>query len=350
MGDALRLSVYLGERDRGERGLLAAELMDLCEREGVAASILLRGVEGFGLRHGMLSGDLLTLSEDLPLVAIALDVPERIERLLERMREVAHRGVITLERARTGRGSPPFDQTKLTSFVGRSERVGRRPAHQVAVECLHRHGLDAANVLLGLDGTFGGRRRRARFLSRNADVPLMVLGVGKGQAVAAAAEELAELFDGREPIFERIGVCKRDGVLLKRPDQPPSTDERGRPYWQKLVVYAPEDARFGHEPLHRALVRRLRREGAAGATTLRAQWGWHGEGHPGGERLLAARRRTPALTVLFDEPARIARWFEVVDEMTRTTGLVTSELVPALRAGAPRESRGGLGLAAPAEG
>ena len=39
------------------------------------------------------------------------------------------------------------------------------------------------------------------------------------------------------------------------------------------------------------------------------------------------------LTVVVDTPARIRRWFRIVDELTDQTGLVTCEIVPAFRAG-----------------
>ncbi len=348
---ALRLTAYLGERDRTAGGLLAHELMDICEGAGVASSILLRGTEGFGLRHGMQTQDLLTLSEDLPLAVIALDAPARIEELLARIRRVSSHGVMTLERARLDRASRLAGETaadggaKLTLFVGRQQRARGRPAHLVAVDCLRRHGVHGANVLLGLDGTADGVRRRARFLARNREVPLMILAVGDARAVTSALGELAQLLDDPRVALERVEICKRDGELLSRPVTPPGEDDHGRPYWQKLVVYAAEDARHHGEPLHGALVRRLRREGAAGATTLRAQWGYHGRHRPAGERLWSVARRTPALTVILDEPANVGRWFEVVDELTAATGLVTSEVVPALRAAAPQVQRGGLHLA-----
>jgi hypothetical protein len=49
--------------------------------------------------------------------------------------------------------------------------------------------------------------------------------------------------------------------------------------------------------------------------------------------------------VLLDTPANMRRWFEIVDEMTGETGLVTSEIVPALRATGPGIEHGGLELA-----
>ena len=55
---------------------------------------------------------------------------------------------------------------------------------------LHRHGVAGATVLLGVDGTAHGERRRARFFGGNAGVPLMVISVGEEDALAAALPEL----------------------------------------------------------------------------------------------------------------------------------------------------------------
>jgi len=50
----------------------------------------------------------------------------------------------------------------------------------------------------------------------------------------------------------------------------------------------------------------------------------------------AARKRVPVLAVVVDRPDRIRRWFELVDELTPHTGLVTSEMVPAFAPTGPR--------------
>ena len=89
----------------------------------------------------------------------------------------------------------------------------------------------------------------------------------------------------------------------------------------------------GGQPIHRAIVRELRAAGIAGATTLRGVWGFHGDHPPHGDRLLQLGRHVPAVSVVVDAPERIATAFAVIDELTREQGLVTSETVPALRAG-----------------
>ena len=97
---------------------------------------------------------------------------------------------------------------------------------------------------------------------------------------------------------------------------------------QKLTVYAGEQTRHEGQPLYGALIRRLLREGASGATALRGLWGYHGDHRPHGERVLSLRRHVPVITVLLDTPQNTRRWFAIVEEMTRQTGLVTCETVP----------------------
>jgi PII-like signaling protein len=202
-----------------------------------------------------------------------------------------------------------------------------------------------ATVLLGVDGTVHGERRRARFFGRNADVPLMIIAVGDGDRIERALPELGALLERPLATLERVRVCRRDGQALAQPRELPGSDASGLPLWQKLMVYSSEQARHDGRPLHVELVRRLREAGAAGATCLRGIWGYHGDHPPHGDRLLSLRRHVPITTVVVDEPAATRRWFEIVSELTATAGLVTSEFVPAARATAPGVQRGGLDLA-----
>jgi len=114
---------------------------------------------------------------------------------------------------------------------------------------------------------------------------------------------------------------------------------------QKLMVYVSEQSRYDGGPLYMELVRRLREAGAAGATSLRGIWGYHGDHTPHGDTFWQLRRRVPVLTVIVDSPANIQRWFAIVDQLTEQTGLVTSEVVPAYRATINGDRFGGLRLA-----
>jgi len=335
--DGLKLTTYFSERDRADGGLLADALIDVYERHGVKASALFRGIEGFGARHRLQTDRLLTLSEDLPIVALAVDGAQRIRALLAEVREINRSGLTTLERARvvTGALGPaelPGDSgaSKLTIYLGRQERAAGRPAYLAVVDLLRSHGVAGATVLLGVDGTAHGVRERGRFFAGNAQVPLMILSVGDDQRIVKVLPELSSMLSQPLLTLERVRICKRDGALLAELADPPGGELGGEACRLKLTVYAGEQARHEGQLLYSTLIRRLRREGAAGATALRGLWGYHGDHRPHGERFWSLRRHVPVVTVLMDTPANIRRWFAIVDEMTGETGLVTSEVVPAL--------------------
>jgi PII-like signaling protein len=350
VSDALKLTTYFGERDRAGECFLADALAELYARHRLRTSLVMRGVAGFGVKHHLHTDRLLTLSEDLPIVSVAVDLRARIEATLDEVVTLSGDGLITLERARMAEADVVPDageECKLTVYVGRGERAGGRPAHMAVVDALHRHGVAGATVLLGVDGTARGERGRARFFAGNAQVPLMVVAVGAGARIAAALPELRALL--AEPLItlERVRVCKRDGRRLALPEPVAASDPSGLATWQKLMVYCGEQSRHAHRPLYAEIVRALRAAGAAGATALRGIWGYHGDHDPHGDSFWQLRRRVPVVIVVVDTPARVDRWFAIVDELTDETGLVTSEQVPALRASGPGIARGGLRLADP---
>lgn len=368
---ALKLTAYFGERERVGGELVADRLFDLYAEAGLRTSVLLRGALGYGPKHGFRTDTLLTLSEDLPLASVAVDEPARIEAVLDGVVALRRAGLVTLERARLldDGGVPrpsgaPGEETQLTIHVGRQERAAGRPAFVAICELLHRRGVAGATAFLGVDGTVGGERRRARFFARNREVPTMVIAVGAASRVAAVVPELEALL--RRPLLtvERVRVCKRDGEAvapLPAPDASAAEPQAAPPSpgasaaepqvappapgasaaaaagaaagpWQKLTVYSSEAARHGQQPIHAALVRRLRAAGIAGATSLRGIWGFHGDHAPHGDRPLALARRVPVATIVVDSPARIATAFAIADELTAERGLVTCETVPAMSA------------------
>ncbi|HVT68835.1 MAG TPA: DUF190 domain-containing protein [Trebonia sp.] len=365
--DAIKLTSYFGERRRvagpvPAGSVFAADaLLDLYGSEQVATSVLLRGAEGFGAKRHPRTDMSLTLSEDLPLIAVAVDGRERIEPLVERTAEITGTGLVSLERARLLRDeittrdieavTPHYgahEETKLTVYLGRQERAGRMPAFMAVCDLLHRRGLAGATALLGVDGTAHGRRQRAAFFSRNAGTPMMVIAVGASERILRVLPELGGLL--RRPLLtlEQVRICKRDGELLCRPSVLPAAADSGMPVWHKLMVYTSESALHNGRPVHREIIRRLRRAeisgaetsgagisgaGISGATTQRGIWGFHGDHRPHGDRLLQLGRRVPAVTIVIDSPERIAAAFTIIDQLTTETGLVTSEWVPAIRPG-----------------
>ena len=325
MTEYLKLTSYFGERHRSGGQFVADALLELYGRHEIAASILLRDTQGFGLKHHLRTDRSLTLSEDLPLVAVAVDTRPRIETVHGPVLALTRTGLVTVEGARLLDNTAvpgPDEATKLTVYLGRQERVYRVPAFVAVCDLLHRRGVDGATALLGVDGTAHGRRQRAAFFSRNAEVPMMVIAVGAGEQISLVLPELGALL--RRPLLtlERVQVCKRDGRNLAAP----SGDGR----WQKLMVYTSEAMKHQGQPVHRAIVRRLRSAGISGTTTLRGIWGFHGDHAPHGDRLLQLGRHVPVVTIVIDTPERIATAYTIIDELTSERGLVTCETISRL--------------------
>ena len=339
--NCLKLTTYFGERQRTDGHFLAEQLLELYDRECVATSIMLRGTASYGPRHQLRTDTSLSLSEDPPVAVAAVDTDTKITALVDSVLNITPRGLLTLERARllgtedatAGFAVPTavHGAVKLTVYVGRQERVDGVPAHLAVCDLLFRHGLDGASAFLGVDGTTHGLRHRARFFSRNVDVPMMIIAVGGAANVSQVVPELGRLLRAPLMTIERVRVCKRDGALLATPDRLPGKDSQGHPIHQKLMVYTSENSLHDGVPVHRALIRRLRESiQASGATALRGVWGFHGGQPPHGDRLFQLSRRVPVTTIIVDTPESISRSFQIVDEVTQQHGLVTSEMVPAV--------------------
>jgi PII-like signaling protein len=338
--DGIKLTSYFGERHRTKGTSAGNALIDLSYRQEIAASILLRGIQGFGLKQRPRTNSSLSLSEDLPLTAIAVDTRPNIEAILDQTLELKLPGLITLEKARLLSGElDPLsiadnagEATKLTVYFGRHDSVYAVPAYEVICELLHRRGIAGATLLLGVDGIAHGRRQQARLFRGHADLPMMVIAVGSGGQLGMLLPELGGLL--RHPLItlEQVRICKRDGQLLNRPGHAHGADDHGFPFWQKVTVYTSEATQHKGQPVHRAIMGRLRSAGVSGMTTHVGIWGFHGERPPHGDHLLQLARHVPAVTTVIDTPERISGAFDVIDELTSEHGLVTSETVLAMRA------------------
>jgi PII-like signaling protein len=340
--EALKLWIFLGDSQLTGADLTSNALMDTLARHRVAVSALCRGIEGFGLNRRIHAERFPDISTDLPLVACAVDSRERIQALLEDVDEVVADGLVTLEYAGLARGEEvagasfprgPGRAAKLTIYCERSERaaVGRRPAYREAVDILRRHGAAGATVLLGVDGTYHGRRRRATFLSPRRDAPLMVISVGRGETLGAALPELSNALARPLVTLEGIAQLKHDGEHLEDLPTIPKSIRHGASVWQTIRVYTRQSAQVNGRALYTELTRSLREAGAAGVTTIRGHWGFSSDEAPHGDKFARFTSHAPTYTTYIDRPAKVAEVWPVIDELTAEHGIVTSRFVPAYR-------------------
>ena len=153
-GDCIELTSYFGERHRANGTFVADALVDLYSKHQIAASIVLRGIQGFGLKRHLRTDTSLSLSEDLPLTTIAVGTRPNIEAVLNRTLELNRPGLVTLERVQllsekiepVGVAENADEATKLTVYFSRLDSVYMVPAFEVICELLYRRGIPASDT------------------------------------------------------------------------------------------------------------------------------------------------------------------------------------------------------------
>jgi PII-like signaling protein len=283
-----RLVAFFGERDRRDGEFVVDGAIEALRASGLDRSILVRGTEGFGARHNRQNADLLSLSEDLPLMVTAGGDEVAAAGAAGALREISGQSLILLEHCSASADSGPC---RVEVWLRRGRRVGRWPAHRLVVEAARGAGAEAAVALLGVDGSSRGNRERARFFSGNAGVPVIVTAF----MPAGTASRLAARLSGEIP-----------GAAV---DAVAASGESGTgDGLERLTVYGSESLTGSGRSLHTEVLLTVRREGGAGATALAGVYGFSGASEPRGDVLIQARRRVPILTEVVDSPANCARW------------------------------------------
>lgn len=356
IGAGLKLDVYFGEAQTAGRQLAGDALMECFVRHDVDVAVLYRGIEGFGIGRRIHTVRFPDVSTDLPLIAEAIGTSDRIRNLLDEVDSIVDKGLVTLEHSQLATGDEvrmaelpvgAGSSVRLTVYCGRGERSGNVPAYRAVVDLLRRQGASGATVLLGVDGIHEGRRRRAGLLSRNPNVPMAIVAVGRAEVLERVLGVLPDVL--RRPVanLERIALVKHDGDLV---EPLPLVEDSGAgepPAWMALRVYTRQSAQVEGGALYTTLTRRLREAGAAGITTVRGEWGFSSDEAPFGDRFATLTSHVPTYSVVVDRPRRVAELWPIVDEITASHGVVTAALVPAYRERAGEVMHGRLTVPGP---
>jgi PII-like signaling protein len=96
-GDALRLTVFVGEDDRHHHRPLYTEIVHRAHAAGLAGASVFRGIEGYGASSRIHTTRLLSLSDDLPVAVVIVDTAERIRAFLPALDELVTEGLVIID-------------------------------------------------------------------------------------------------------------------------------------------------------------------------------------------------------------------------------------------------------------
>jgi uncharacterized protein len=106
--------------------------------------------------------------------------------------------------------------TKLTVYIGDSDRHGRKPLHLAIIELLHAEGISGATVLHGIEG-YGSHRQihTARILDLSSDLPEVIVAVDRPEKIEAVLPKLDEIIE------EGLVTTEEARVVISRPPLQP---------------------------------------------------------------------------------------------------------------------------------
>ncbi|MFD3838672.1 DUF190 domain-containing protein [Streptomyces sp. NPDC058642] len=116
-GDALRVTVFIGEQDTWHHKPLYSEIVHRAHAAGLAGASVFRGIEGFGASSRIHTSRLLSLSEDLPVAIVIVDTEERVRAFLPQLDELVTEGLVVL------------DGCEVIRYAGRGEGSGESDTH-----------------------------------------------------------------------------------------------------------------------------------------------------------------------------------------------------------------------------
>ncbi len=98
-------------------------------------------------------------------------------------------------------------------------------------------------------------------------------------------------------------------------------------------IFIGDGDKWHHQPLYRAILERLRREGFAGATVLHGVAGFGAASIIHTSSLVDLSGDLPVILEVVEDEAHVQRLFAVLDEMIAGGALVTTEKVHVVRYG-----------------
>src|SRR5437588_1932585 len=205
---------------------------------------------------------------------------------------------------------------KLVIYVNVKRHYHGEPVYEAVVRFLRSHGCAGATVTRAVAG-YGqsGKVHEAHLFSLTEDVPMRVEAVDSEEKINALLPWIYEM-------VERGLIEVQDTEVIKFTKQQQEPEEAHAMKHEKLEgrakmlrIYIGEDDRWEGEPLHEAIVKKLRMIDIAGATVYRGLMGYGAQQRMHRSGFLHLSSDLPIMISVVDTEEKIRRVLPVLDEM-----------------------------------
>jgi PII-like signaling protein len=206
---------------------------------------------------------------------------------------------------------------KLVIYVGRLEKYEGKPVYQRVVSFLQRHGCAGATVTRAVAG-FGasGKMHKAHLFSLTEDVPMRIEVVDTERKITALLPWIYDMVGSGLIEIQDTEVVKYAQPELQANEDLAMKHEKLEGKAKMLRIHIGESDRWEGEPLHEAIVKRLRMMDVAGATVYRGVMGYGAQ-----QRIskktgwLGLSTDLPVMVAVIDTEEKIQRVLPILDEM-----------------------------------
>lgn len=205
---------------------------------------------------------------------------------------------------------------KLVIYVNTKQHRHGAPLYESIVHFLQKHRVAGATVTKAIGG-YGasGSMHQAHVFSLTEDVPMRIEAVDSEQKINAVLPFLYDIVDRGLIEVQDTEVVRSTTHEAESEEAPDVKHEKLEGHAKMVRIYIGEDDRWEGEPLHEAIVKKLRMMDIAGATVYRGVLGFGAQQRVHRSGFLGLSKDLPLMITVIDTEEKIKSILPVLDEM-----------------------------------
>ena len=212
---------------------------------------------------------------------------------------------------------------KLTIYVSEGDTRHGKPTFIVLVELAKKHGIAGATVTRGIMGYSGdGQIHTAHLVEAGGHLPLKVEIVDEAANIDRILPDVYDIVDEGLIEVTETEVVKFKPSARKPTQEAPHVKLEGKAKMLRIFIEALD--KWEGEPLHEAIVKRLRQLDIAGVTVFRGVLGYGANGRVHRHTML--RHDEPIELVVVDTEEKLKQALPAIDHMIQGGMIVMSDV------------------------